>query len=58
MKICKVDYRGRVQLKKLIKDLPEFYTFEVNENNEILLRPLTTENTNKDERNNEINHSI
>ncbi len=40
MKICKVDVRGRVQLKKLISDLPSHYKFDEDANGRIILTPM------------------
>lgn len=40
MKICKIDDRGRAQLKKLAHNLSWYYEFEEDENNVITLTPL------------------
>lgn len=40
MKICKVDSRGRVQLKKLIYDLPSHYKFDEDVNGRVILTPM------------------
>lgn len=40
MKICTVDNRGRIALKKLIFNLPDYYTLEENVKGQIVLTPL------------------
>jgi hypothetical protein len=40
MRICKVDTRGRVQLKKLIMDLPGYYKFDEDIQGRVILTPM------------------
>ena len=40
MEICKIDNRGRIQLKKLVSNLRSYYIFEQYDDGSILLRPL------------------
>jgi hypothetical protein len=40
MKICKVDTRGRVQLKKLVYDMPTHYKFDEDIHGRVVLTPI------------------
>lgn len=40
MKVCKVDKRGRLCLKKVIHNLPEYYELEENVKGQIVLTAI------------------